>query len=54
MSPERRGLPGADRRRVRWFVLALALFTAWTIGLGLMAFTSSEKPRAVEAIPPRP
>jgi hypothetical protein len=54
MSPERPESPAADRGRVRWFALALALFAAWTIGLGLMAFTSSQRPRAVEATPPRP
>ena len=27
---------------------------AWVIGLGVMAFTSAEKPRAVEAAPPHP
>jgi hypothetical protein len=51
MSPER---PGAGPGPVRRFVLALAIFAAWVIGLGVMAFTSAEKPRAVEATPPRP
>ena len=33
--------------RVRFFA-ALGLFIAWVIGLGIMAYTSSEKPRATE------
>ena len=33
---------GAARAR---FYSALALFTAWVIALGVMAYTSAEKPR---------
>jgi hypothetical protein len=47
MSPEN---PGSVRR----LILALALFAAWVVALGVMAFTSAEKPRAVEAAAPRP
>ena len=47
MSPEH---PGSVHR----LILALAFFAAWVIGLGVMAFTSAEKPRAVEAAAPRP
>jgi hypothetical protein len=37
--------------RVLWFALALGLFATWAIGLGVMAFTSSERPRAPESAP---
>jgi hypothetical protein len=47
MSPER---PGSVHR----LILSLVLFAAWVIGLSVMAFTSAEKPRAVEAGQARP
>jgi hypothetical protein len=44
-----------DRARLRFFAV-LALFVAWAIGLGVMAYTSAEKPRNDEPAPttPRP
>ena len=39
-----------DRVRVRFFA-ALALFAAWVIGLGVMAYTSSEPPKPTLAAP---
>ena len=54
MSPERPEVPRADHSGRRLFALALAAFAAWAIGLGIMAFTSAERPRPVEAAPARP
>ena len=44
-----------ERVRSRFFSM-LALFVVWTIGLGVMAHTSAEKPRNAEPGPtsPRP
>jgi predicted cobalt transporter CbtA len=53
MSPERPEAPRADRDGRRLFALALAVFAAWAIGLGIMAFNSAERPRPVEAEPSR-
>ncbi len=38
---------GAVRTR---FYVALGLFAAWVIGLGVMAYTSAEKPRDPESL----
>jgi hypothetical protein len=36
----------------RWlFALALFAFAAWAIGLGVLAFTTAENPRAVLVVP---
>jgi hypothetical protein len=51
MSPEPPEATLADRNSRRSFALALAVFVAWVIGLGIMAFTSAERPRPVEAAP---
>jgi hypothetical protein len=45
-SREPIGFTSIDRGRRRLFAVAMVLFAAWAIGLGIFAFTTAEKPRA--------
>ncbi len=41
----------ADRGRRMLFALAMIVFAAWAVGLGVLAFTTAEKPRPAAAVP---